>query len=343
LILDKLDEQLKANLEGNFELGWKLVQELEQERPNCNRCAFNRGWMLLRNNQLKKGFDCLNRGRWENVFGSPPLETKKPIWGINHKISHKSKYILFRGEGGLGDEIINIRFVKDIKEKTNAKVIVSCDKSLMDVFSRVKGVDAIVERGKEQFVYHDSWIPAMSAISCLDYEYSDLSGKSYLSSISNIGFPDKKLKIGIRWSGNPQFEHEQFRRFDPHSLLNMSNEFPEFSFYSFQKDDNLIDLKNYQNVVDLNNLMIDWDTTLSYLNEMDLVITSCTSIAHASAALGKPTWVITPILSYYIWALDGKKSPWYNSVNLYRQNKFQDWSNVFIEIKNDLKKINLEK
>ncbi len=109
---DKLDRQLQANIEGNFELGWQLVQELEKERPECNRCAFNRGWMLLRNGEFKKGFDCINRGRYENVFGSPPLQTDKPIWGLKNPATQNSKHILFRSEGGLGDEMINARFIK---------------------------------------------------------------------------------------------------------------------------------------------------------------------------------------------------------------------------------------
>jgi len=325
--LDKLDEQLKANLEGNFELGWKLCQELEQERPNCNRCAFNRGWMLLRNGEMKKGFECINRGRYENVFGSPPLNTDKPIWGLKNPATPDSKHILFRSEGGLGDEMINVRFISDIKRLTNAKITVSCSKHLMSVFSRVEGVDAVVQRDYEEFVYHDCWVPAMSAISCLDYEYSDLSGKSYLTALGkpNLG---GKIKVGLRWSGNPEFEHQQFRKFDPDLLLNITKDNPDISFYSFQKDLDLKDLREHTNVEDLSNLLSNWEYTLSFLNDMDLVITSCTSIAHAAAALGKETWVITPILPYYIWALPGNKSPWYD----------KNWNPLFDNINEDLKK-----
>lgn len=334
---DKLDIQLQANIEGDFETGWKLCQELERERPHCNRCAFNRGWMLLQKGELKKGFDCINRGRYENVFGSPPLQTDKPIWGLKNPQSQNSKYILFRSEGGLGDEMINARFITDVKEKTDAKITVSCSPHLMSVFSRIDGVDAVVQRDYEQFVYHDAWIPAMSAPSCLDYEYSDLSGKPYLTALGKPNLPGKK-KVGIRWSGNPEFEHEQFRKFDPFDLINITNDFDDVSFYSFQRDQDMVDLSKHKNIMDLSGLLSNWESTLSFLNDMDLNITSCTSIAHASAALGKETWVITPILPYYIWALPGDKSPWYDSVTLYRQPKYQEWNPLFDNIKKDLKK-----
>jgi hypothetical protein len=68
------------------------------------------------------------------------------------------------------------------------------------------------------------------------------------------------------------------------------------------------------------------------MDAMDLVITSCTSIAHAAAALGKPTWVIVPILPYYIWALPGNKSPWYDSVTLFRQEVYKEWQQTFAKL-----------
>ncbi len=78
--------------------------------------------------------------------------------------------------------------------------------------------------------------------------------------------------------------------------------------------------------------LVSWEDTLAAIEQLDLVITSCTSVAHASAALGKETWVIVPILPYYLWALPGKRSPWYKSVRLFRQKKFGDWSEVMLEI-----------
>jgi len=141
----------------------------------------------------------------------------------------------------------------------------------------------------------------------------------------------------LRWSGNPEFEHEQFRQFNPLQLLNITKDHKDISFYSFQRDNDLVDLSSYENITDLSNKLIDWETTFSYLDDMDLVITSCTSIAHASAALGKETWVITPILSYYIWALPGEKSPWYDTVTLYRQPEYKNWNPLFDNINRDLK------
>ena len=82
--------------------------------------------------------------------------------------------------------------------------------------------------------------------------------------------------------------------------------------------------------------MGDWLETAKLLCTLDLVITSCTGIAHLAAAMGIRTWVVVPILPYYIWALPDNTSPWYNSVKLYRQEEYGNWDAPFANIKKDL-------
>jgi hypothetical protein len=44
--------------------------------------------------------------------------------------------------------------------------------------------------------------------------------------------------------------------------------------------------------------------------------------------MGKETWIISPVLPYYLWA-DGKDSSiWYRNVKLFRQEKFGEWEDV---------------
>ena len=328
--MDLLDQQLQANLRGDFEKGWELAQILERERPNCNRCAFNRGWHYLQQGKFQEGFELLDCGRWERVFGSPPLRTDKPIWNMEDDLT--GNHLLMRAEGGLGDEIINVRFAKDFADK-GAKVTVGASDSLMSVFSRVEGVSSVVLRGSEEYVYHDYWVPAMSAPRLSGNTYETLSGKPYLTNSDRMCLSND-FTLGICWAGNPEFEHEQHRKFPPEKLIDIHKKFPEIQVCSFQKDTRLLD--KVGEVLDLGKHLKDWEITLMLLSDMDLVISSCTSVAHASSALGIETWVIVPILPYYIWAFPGNKSPWYDSVTLYRQTEFGNWDETFEKLYADL-------
>ena len=53
----------------------------------------------------------------------------------------------------------------------------------------------------------------------------------------------------------------------------------------------------------------------------DLVITTGTSVAHISAGLGIPTWVLLPKVPDWRWGLEGDTTFWYPSMRLFRQPK----------------------
>ena len=61
-------------------------------------------------------------------------------------------------------------------------------------------------------------------------------------------------------------------------------------FFSVQRDAGLDELDDSR-VEDLSGELTSWQETAAALNEMDLVISSCTSVVHLAAAMGKPVWV----------------------------------------------------
>jgi hypothetical protein len=146
------------------------------------------------------------------------------------------------------------------------------------------------------------------------------------------------LKVGVRWSGNPEFEHEQHRRFPPELMIGISD-IPNTSFYSLQRDENCVDGLPFG---DMSDQMKTWDDTVNIIADLDLVITSCTSIAHLAGAMGVPTWIVVPIMPYYTWVFPNDTSSWYNSVKLFRQEKYGKWDEPFIKIREELTKLSEE-
>jgi len=324
--LDKnhpLDISRQASINGDFEISEKILREQPQ---NDLRVLFNLGWHEMRHGNLKKAMEHFNYGRYINVFGNSAIPGK--IWKDEPL---KEKTLLFRCEGGYGDQICNFRFAKKFLEK-GAKVLVSCEKNLMELFSRHGYI--CIDNKAAHFSHYDYWVPSMSAAFILDLEYEDIDGSQFLSSQESHKLFAKKgsLKVGIRWSGSPDFEDEQNRRFPPELMIGL-HDIPGTTFYSLQRDENLVEGLPF---TDMKEQMKTWEDTAGIINDLDLVITSCTSIAHLSAAMGKETWVVVPILPYYIWSVPGNKSRWYESVTLFRQKKFGSWEEPFAEIRNSL-------
>lgn len=70
----------------------------------------------------------------------------------------------------------------------------------------------------------------------------------------------------------------------------------------------------------------DIDELAALITACDIVVTVSNSTAHLAAALGKPTLVLLPHHTpLWYWHLDSKKSPWYPTVTLLRQNIADDW------------------
>ena len=69
--------------------------------------------------------------------------------------------------------------------------------------------------------------------------------------------------------------------------------------------------------------------TAAIMKNLDLVITSDTSVPHLAGALGVPVWVALPFVPDWRWLLDRGDSPWYPTMRLFRQGRAGDWAGVF--------------
>jgi hypothetical protein len=334
-----IDQQLNLMIRGRFEDAWKISEQLENDIPNDPRAKFNRGWHLIHQGNFQEGFKCLEYGRSLNVYGSGKINTDKPIWDQSDLTN---KTVIINLEAGYGDNIIYSRFATEVWRR-GGKCILCCDKSLHSLFTRIVGVESCITLDQVSSTHHDFWIPGFSCSWLFGHDKDTIPNKPYIfpkdESVEiwkTILHTNKKYKVGIRWSGNPKFEHQQFRIFPPKKLINLYKHFENVQFYSLQIDNDLVELP--EDIVDLQHLLLSWEDTAACIENLDLVITSCTSVAHLAAAMGKSTWVVVPILPYHIWAYGDQHTPWYqNTTRVFRQKIFGDWENTFDSIEFELK------
>lgn len=354
--MHEIDLMLAYQLEGKNKEARELSDKLEAIGPekildaNGNntqdiwlRHCFNRGWFILQDGDYQEGCKLLESGRFLNTYGSPPLKTDAPLYNPEkHNINGKS--IIISLEGGYGDEIIHARFATRFKDMGASHVYLAAAPELVSVFSRIHGVDKVILRNQAHLIPHDFWIPGFSSGWTSGCTFEDFPNDPYL--IPNTDsveiwkqiIKSDKIKVGIRWAGNPKFEHQQYRRFPENFITNLSK-YDELQLYSLQKDHNLIQLP--ENVHDLQHFLISWEDTMAAIANLDIVISSCTSVAHLAAAMGKETWVITPILPYHTWAPGAPKSsttPYYKNVRVFRQKEPKTWNETFQKLYKELEK-----
>lgn len=332
----QVDLLLYKTAQGKFEEVYEKLGKLKDKSPEAK---FNYGWHCLGHNKFKDGFEYITSGANLKVWGNEwIIERDYGITKDNRWNGQTVNTIAFLLEGGLGDEMIFIRYAECF-QKYCKNVKIFANKNLVKLFLECgyDNIYCISEILKEDW---DLYVPAMSAPYLLDLDSPEVNNNKpyllrdskYIPELDQVS--DGKLKICIRWKGNPEFEHDQFRSFPIQPLLELEKYGKLFSMQIDDKDD----LPKNSNVWDLRHLIKTWSDTYDILSQMDLIVTSCTSIAHLAASMGKKTIVLVPLVPYFIWASDDIN--WYgDNVTVIRQTKYCDWTEAINKLYDTVPKI----
>ena len=236
--------------------------------------------------------------------------------------------IIIDSQCGAGDEVIHIRFMKHLKELGMNPIWTSTRKELVKLFN-YNGFHSVCIYDKPEFPEDACWVYALALPYYLNLKVEDLGQTPYLNPLPekqkqySYLQEDTNYKIGMFWNSGSGFEQAHFRSIPAEPLFDtLSN--TKASLYSLQLPDQQppegYDVKTF----DIPNR--DFTDTFSLVSQMDLVITSCTSIAHIAAAQGKEVCVFVPIMEYYVWTSSTGKSWWYgDNIHLFKQKKPRNW------------------
>jgi tetratricopeptide (TPR) repeat protein len=148
-----------------------------------------------------------------------------------------------------------------------------------------------------------------------------------------------RLKVGLVWTGSHGHQRNPYRRVGLERYVDYFRDMDSVAFYSLQPGagaEVAAARAAGLDIADHTDEFKTFDDTAAYLGALDLVITVCTSVAHLSGALGRPTWVLLDVNPHWVWLLDRTDSPWYPNATLYRQARFAEWEPVFEKLTRDL-------
>jgi tetratricopeptide (TPR) repeat protein len=292
-------------------------------------------------------------GGWQDYelrFSSPemsPRSFQQPRWDGSPL---DGKTILVHAEQGLGDSIQFARYLPLVARR-GGKVIFDCPSALHELFRGLKGVNHLVGSGEPVSPF-DVQVPLLSlpgvfqttldtipaAIPYLEVDPELVLKWEQLLARDNIGRAarrqpavDPPLSIGIAWQGNPKVAGDCLRsipleRFAPLARL------PGVRLVSLQKGHGTDQWKGLGvrlQILDLEDQLKTFSDTAAVMKNLDLVITSDTSVAHLAGALGVPVWTALQLVPDWRWLLDRSDSPWHPTMRLFRQKKIGDWDEVF--------------
>lgn len=250
----------------------------------------------------------------------------------------QGRTILIDSECGAGDEIMHVRFMKHLQEKGMKPIWTTTRKELAEVFN-YNGFETVCVYDNPVFPENSCWVYALALPFYLNLTIDDLGREPYLKPLPkkekkySYLKKNEKYKIGMFWNSGSGFEQAHFRSIDFFDLWNVLIK-KDCSLYSLQMSDVPVP-KTCKNHIQEFHLNREFSDTFSIIHQMDLIVTSCTSIAHIAASLGKEVCVFVPIMEYYVWTSSTGKCMWYgDNVHLFRQRKPRNWTEPLQELQN---------
>jgi Flp pilus assembly protein TadD len=250
---------------------------------------------------------------------------------------YPGKRLLVACEQGLGDAIWAARYFGHVRA-LGGELIVECHEPLLPLWRRRPEIDRVLRLG-DPLPEADLHCHLCSLPGFFTRDFASIPTEPYIAAPADrlakfapaMGRAGDDLRVGIVWSGNPQFIRNKDRAV-PLQAFVQAFALPGVQLYSLQKgpyEKDLRSLTKESPIIDLAPLIDDYVDTAAAVSQLDLVIMTDSSVAHLCGAMGRPVWLLLAYGSFWLWLLERSDSPWYPSMRLFRQRAWGDWGGVF--------------
>lgn len=275
----------------------------------------------------------------------------QPLWLGQEALQGKT--ILLHAEQGFGDTLQFARYAPLLAQQ-GARVILQVQPALKTLLAQTPGVAAVIGSNEAPPPF-DLHCPLLSLpLACRTLSLADIPDGHYLRAdaakserwrkhLPGTG----KLQVGLVWAGsNPRDDEPATKRLDaarsiPFATLAPLLDNDSVDFHSLQLGrDAIAQLQAHplaRKVLDYTSELHDFSDTAALINNLDLVISVDTAVAHLAGTLGKPVWLLNRYNTCWRWLLERKDSPWYPGMRIFRQANSGDWSNVVAEVREALR------
>ena len=309
--------------------------------PDYPRAHTQLGMTLLLQGQLEAGWK-----EYEWRYKQPEFSRhfKQPLWQGK---PFQKQTLLITAEQGAGDAIHFMRYMAQVKA-LGGHVIVECQPSLKSLWMAQSGIDEVITVGEglPEFQFH---CPLMGLARVFNTTLDTIPGEAPYICVpekrsaqwkKKIGDKAASLRVGIVWAGNADYADDKYRSCSLEDFAPLMT-LEGVEFFSLQKGASNEEDKKWlsaQKIIDLEEDLKDFSHTAACIEQLDLVISVDTAVAHLAGALNKPVWVVLPHVCDWRWLQKGNTTPWYPSARLFRQPRRKDWGGLFHGVTKALQK-----
>jgi tetratricopeptide (TPR) repeat protein len=306
--------------------------------PHDRRASFGVAASLLGRGDTARGWRMFEE-RQDGCFGTPSRSRDLPQWDGRQLDGP----LLIICEQGLGDVVQFARFVPDARRRVRRLIFLADTnwRTLAPLLATLQGVDDLCTDAEALAALAERPVARASVLSLpylLGVEVETLPGPMpYISPLAERTAAWKprleaipRPRIGLAWAALARRDQGfvTFQKTVPLALLAPVFAATHASFVSLQlgaAGKLAPEGELAARIVDLTADIHDFGDTAAIISELDLVISSDTSVAHVAGAMGKPTWMLDRYNTCWRWRLAEDRSPWYPTMRIFRQQRFGDW------------------
>ncbi|MFQ5618647.1 MAG: tetratricopeptide repeat protein [Rhodospirillales bacterium] len=327
---------------GNVDEAIALYRRAIEIRPDFGNAHFHLGLALLSAGDLDRGWE-EHEWRWkrETEQKKKRREFAQPMWDGSRL---DGRTILLHAEQGLGDTIHFIRYAPMVAQR-GGRVVVECRRLLLRLFRDMEGIDQLVRKGRDLPPF-DVQASLMSLPMIFGTTLETIPGDvGYIRAEGRLveAWKDRLSglagrKVGLCWQGNPKFPRDKWRSIPLKYFAGLLDD-PSSTFVNLHKgsgEGQIGECGLGDRIVNYSAEVKSLADTAAIIENLDLVITSDTSVAHLAGAIGKPVWILLQFAADWRWLLEREDSPWYPTMRLFRQTTRGDWRDVLARVKSAL-------
>lgn len=323
LELNRIDEALQ-----DYECALQLD-------PGCSQAQYKMGCALLSQGNYGAGWQAYEY-RWQKVLRIPMRHQQLPRWSGAESLA--GKRILLWAEQGFGDIIQHCRFAIDV-QALGAQVVFETSPALLEL-CRSLPIGRVIAQD-DPISDCDYQIPLASLPLALGVQSDAIAhAEGYLHAgaeavqrwAATLPPARHALRIGIACSGYPGHGRNLMRSMPLRFFLPLADVADLFILQPLLQHEDALFQQRHPEILHPQINGKSFADTAGLVENLDLVISVDTSIAHLAASLGKPTWVLLDWAAEWRWMQDIGYSPWYRSARLFRQPARGDWTSVMRQV-----------
>jgi len=306
----------------------------QRVNPNDATARNHEGMALLSLGNFREGWQRYDARRSAAAVHTTFRDLPQRLW--QGDIDIRGHSILLHAEQGLGDTIQFLRYVPLLAAR-GATVWLEVPRPLHHLAATIEGVTGMIAPG-DPLPDCDFQCPMLN----LPMEFGT-DADSIPAKVPYIR-PDRQRaaqwrqhfgasahrRIGLAWSGNPQYPENHLRSIPLTMLLPLLRR-EGCEFYVVQAG--LTDADAAQLIqIGVHGQRVDFADTAALMASLDLIISVDSAPAHLAGALGRPTWLLLQFSPDWRWMRHRADSPWYPTMRLFRQPKPGDWASVIANV-----------